>query len=110
MLVGATDWCDHPRDLDVVRVGGTKNPGIDTIVRLAPDLVIANEEENREPDLTALREAGVEVLVTEVRRGRGPGCRGRWRRGRRPTVVRPPWCPSGAGPGWSSAGTPSPAT
>ncbi|MFB7440911.1 MULTISPECIES: helical backbone metal receptor [Streptomyces] len=66
-LVGATDWCSRPPDLDVVRVGGTKNPAVDRIVRLAPDLVIANEEENREPDLTALREAGIEVLVTEVR-------------------------------------------
>ncbi|MFF7260149.1 helical backbone metal receptor [Streptomyces sp. NPDC008159] len=66
-LVGATDWCDHPADLDVVRIGGTKNPSVDTIVQLAPDLVVANEEENRAVDLTALREAGVEVLVTEVR-------------------------------------------
>ena len=67
VLVGATDWCSHPADLDVTRVGGTKNPKLDPILALAPDLVIANEEENREPDLTALRGAGVEVLVTEVR-------------------------------------------
>ncbi|OQR61112.1 cobalamin-binding protein [Streptomyces maremycinicus] len=66
-LVGATDWCDHPADLDVTRIGGTKNPRVDDIVALAPDLVIANEEENREPDLAALRAAGVEVLVTKVR-------------------------------------------
>ncbi|MGV9565655.1 helical backbone metal receptor [Streptomyces sp. NPDC003480] len=66
-LVGATDWCSHPPDLDVVRIGGTKNPKVERIVRLAPDLVLANEEENREPDLAALREAGVRVLVTEVR-------------------------------------------
>ncbi|MCX4992122.1 MULTISPECIES: helical backbone metal receptor [unclassified Streptomyces] len=66
-LVGATDWCSRPADLDVARIGGTKNPDVDAVVRLAPDLVVANEEENREPDLTALREAGVEVLVTEVR-------------------------------------------
>jgi ABC-type hemin transport system substrate-binding protein len=66
-LVGATDWCTHPTDLDVTRVGGTKNPRTDRVLALAPDLVIANEEENREPDLAALREAGVEVLVTEVR-------------------------------------------
>ncbi|WP_329444148.1 helical backbone metal receptor [Streptomyces canus] len=66
-LVGATDWCTHPADLDVIRVGGTKNPKLDRITALAPDLVIANEEENREPDLAALREAGLEVLVTEVR-------------------------------------------
>ncbi|CAM5417917.1 helical backbone metal receptor [Streptomyces griseomycini] len=67
LLVGATDWCTHPAELDVVRVGGTKNPKVDRIVALAPDLVVANEEENREPDLAALRAAGVEVLVTRVR-------------------------------------------
>ncbi|OXS31324.1 helical backbone metal receptor [Streptomyces sp. XY006] len=67
VLAGATDWCTHPPDLDVVRVGGTKNPKTDRIVSLAPDLVIANEEENREADLAALRAAGLEVLVTEVR-------------------------------------------
>ncbi|MGW0142966.1 helical backbone metal receptor [Streptomyces calvus] len=66
-LVGVTDWCTHPAGLDVVRVGGTKNPKIDTITALAPDVVIANEEENREPDLAALRAAGLRVLVTEVR-------------------------------------------
>ncbi|MCH5674211.1 helical backbone metal receptor [Streptomyces gilvus] len=66
-LVGVTDWCSHPAHLDVPRIGGTKNPKLDTVLALAPDLVIANEEENRGPDLTALREAGVEVLVTEVR-------------------------------------------
>ncbi|GGS68947.1 helical backbone metal receptor [Streptomyces violaceus] len=66
-LAGATDWCTHPPGLDVVRVGGTKNPNPDRIVSLAPDLVIANEEENREPDLAALRAAGVQVLVTEIR-------------------------------------------
>ncbi|MET9831912.1 helical backbone metal receptor [Streptomyces sp. NPDC006385] len=67
VLIGATDWCSHPPGLDVTRVGGTKNPDVEQILALAPDLVIANEEENREPDLAALRAAGVEVLVTEVR-------------------------------------------
>lgn len=66
-LVGVTDWCTHPAGLDVTRVGGTKNPRPDGVLALAPDLVIANEEENREADLAVLREAGVEVLVTEVR-------------------------------------------
>ncbi|MEW2086528.1 helical backbone metal receptor [Streptomyces sp. NPDC005283] len=67
LLVGATDWCSHPADLDVARVGGTKNPDVAAVAGLRPDLVIANEEENREPDLAALRAAGIEVLVTEVR-------------------------------------------
>ena len=67
LLVGATDWCTHPADLDVVRIRGTKNPDVDRIVGLAPDLVVANAEENRAPDLDALRGAGVAVYVTDVR-------------------------------------------
>ncbi|MGW1619505.1 helical backbone metal receptor [Streptomyces sp. NPDC002172] len=67
VLVGVTDWCTHPAGLDVTRVGGTKNPALDRILALTPDLVVANEEENRAPDLDALRTAGVAVLVTEVR-------------------------------------------
>ncbi|MGW0612506.1 helical backbone metal receptor [Streptomyces sp. NPDC002788] len=66
-LIGVTDWCTHPPGLDAVRVGGTKNPRTDRILSLAPDLVIANEEENREPDLAALRAGGLDVLVTEIR-------------------------------------------
>ncbi|MEW2285871.1 helical backbone metal receptor [Streptomyces sp. NPDC047841] len=66
-LVGATAWCSRPRGLDVVRIGGTKNPDVDGIIGLGPDLVLANEEENRAPDLDALRAAGLDVLVTEVR-------------------------------------------
>ncbi|QIQ05648.1 helical backbone metal receptor [Streptomyces liangshanensis] len=67
LLVGATDWCVHPAGLDVVRIGGTKNPDVAAIAALRPDLVIANEEENRAPDLAALRAAGLDVMVTEVR-------------------------------------------
>jgi ABC-type Fe3+-hydroxamate transport system substrate-binding protein len=67
LLVGATDWCTHPADLDVPRIGGTKNPDVDAIVALAPDLVVANQEENRLPDLDALRAAGVPVHVTDIR-------------------------------------------
>jgi ABC-type Fe3+-hydroxamate transport system substrate-binding protein len=64
LLVGATDWCSHPADLDVTRVRGTKNPRIDQIVTLAPDLVVGNEEENRPGDLAALRAAGLAVWTT----------------------------------------------
>jgi ABC-type hemin transport system substrate-binding protein len=67
LLVGATDWCSHPADLTVVRVGGTKNPDLATVAALAPDVVLANEEENRRPDLDALRTAGIAVWVTSPR-------------------------------------------
>jgi ABC-type Fe3+-hydroxamate transport system substrate-binding protein len=45
-------------------VKGTKNPDIELITGLAPDLVLANAEENREADLDALRAAGLPVWVT----------------------------------------------
>ncbi|MCM3885713.1 helical backbone metal receptor [Frankia sp. R82] len=64
LLVGATDWCSQPPGLAVARVRGTKNPDVDAIVALAPDVVLANAEENRAPDLDALRAAGVAVWVT----------------------------------------------
>ncbi|MCW2708575.1 MAG: putative periplasmic substrate-binding protein [Frankiales bacterium] len=67
LLVGATDWCSHPSDLDVERVRGTKNPDVDKVIALRPDLVLANAEENRPADLEALRAAGLAVWVTYPR-------------------------------------------
>ncbi|MCO5967012.1 helical backbone metal receptor [Actinoallomurus soli] len=67
LLVGATDWCVQPPGLGVARVGGTKNPDVGRVVELAPDLVVANFEENRPADLDALRAAGVPVWVTVIR-------------------------------------------
>ena len=65
-IVGATDWCTHPADLDVVRVRGTKNPDLAAIRALSPDVVIANKEENRELDVRRLRDSGVRVWVSEI--------------------------------------------
>jgi ABC-type Fe3+-hydroxamate transport system substrate-binding protein len=65
-LVGATDWCTHPAGLDVARVRGTKNPDRSAIIQLAPDLVVANREENRRLDVERLRAAGLPVWVTMI--------------------------------------------
>ncbi|MGY1744313.1 helical backbone metal receptor [Blastococcus sp. SYSU D00695] len=65
-LVGATDWCTHPAGLDVTRVRGTKNPDRAAVAALAPDLVVANREENRRLDVDRLRAAGIPVWVTVV--------------------------------------------
>jgi ABC-type Fe3+-hydroxamate transport system substrate-binding protein len=67
LLVGATNWCTYPADLAVTRIGGTKNPDIGQTVALRPDVVLANEEENRQLDLDALRSAGLAVWVTRIR-------------------------------------------
>ena len=55
--VGVTRYCQRPREAlrKVPRIGGTKNPDLDRIRILEPDLVVANAEENRPEDLAALR-------------------------------------------------------
>lgn len=64
VLVGATDYCTHPASLAVARVGGSKYPSVDSVLALAPDLVLANVEENRLEDVEAIRATGVPVWVT----------------------------------------------
>jgi ABC-type Fe3+-hydroxamate transport system substrate-binding protein len=66
-VVGVTDWCIFPADLDRPRVGGTKNPSIDAIRALEPDLVHMNLEENLERHARAIREFAP-VFVTEPKR------------------------------------------
>jgi ABC-type Fe3+-hydroxamate transport system substrate-binding protein len=63
-LVGVTDWCEVGAPASATSIRGTKNPDVEAIVAMAPDLVLANTEENRAEDLTALRTAGLEVLET----------------------------------------------
>jgi ABC-type Fe3+-hydroxamate transport system substrate-binding protein len=65
-LVGVTDWCTHTAGLELPRVRGTKNPDHAAIGRLGPDLVVANQEENRRIDVERLRQAGLPVWVTVV--------------------------------------------
>src|SRR5688572_8221393 len=60
-LVARTKFCIHPAgSVDAIeKVGGTKNPKVDRIIELAPDLVLLNEEENRCEDAERLARAGV---------------------------------------------------
>ncbi|MEV6874028.1 helical backbone metal receptor [Amycolatopsis sp. NPDC051128] len=62
-LAGATDYCTHPSTLEVPRVGGSKYPDLDRVLDLAPDLVLANSEENRPEDVQGLRANGIPVWV-----------------------------------------------
>src|SRR6478736_2572038 len=63
-LVGITDFCIFPPDLALPRVGGTKNPHVDEIRALKPDLVHMNLEENLERHATAIEEFAP-VFVSE---------------------------------------------
>ncbi len=68
-LVGRTDYCELPADVKKLpSVGGTKNPKLEAILDLEPDLVIANQEENTKKDLETLAQRGVRVLVAFPKR------------------------------------------
>ncbi len=66
LVIGRTDYCTRPPHAvqAIPSVGGTKNPRVDQIIALQPDLVIANKEENRREDVQALQAAGIAVWVT----------------------------------------------
>ncbi len=66
-LKGRTRFCIHPKkEIESIEIiGGTKNPNIDKIRTIKPDLVIANKEENIKSDVEAIQEFS-EVLVTDI--------------------------------------------
>ena len=68
-VVGVTKFCVAPAERveSLRKVGGTKNPDLRTIATLAPDLVIANAEENRREDVERMRSQRFPVLVTYPR-------------------------------------------
>lgn len=64
LLIGVTRYCEVGAPPDARRLGGTKNPDVDAVLALRPDLVLANTEENRAQDLDALRAEGLRVHET----------------------------------------------
>jgi ABC-type Fe3+-hydroxamate transport system substrate-binding protein len=68
-LVGVTVYCVAPRDVvrGKTRVGGEKDPDLTAIRALAPDLVVANVEENVREHVATLRAWGIPVWVTYPR-------------------------------------------
>ncbi|SRR5581483_1602971 len=63
-VAGITDWCIFPENLALPRVGGTKNPRIDEIRALKPDIVYVNVEENLKKHADAIAEFA-RVVATE---------------------------------------------
>ncbi|MDR3577349.1 MAG: helical backbone metal receptor [Anaerolineaceae bacterium] len=65
-VVGISDYCTEParRVSSITRVGGPKNVRVQDILKLKPDLVIANQEENSREDVEELRQYGIPVWVT----------------------------------------------
>ena len=69
VLVGVTAYCREPAAITrtKTRVGGEKDPDLDRIRALAPDLVVANIEENVAAHVETLRGWGIPVWVTYPR-------------------------------------------
>lgn len=66
-VVGCTKFCIHPGQMpkNVARIGGTKNPNLNKIASLNPDLVIANKEENNLDDINHIKKTCA-VWVSDI--------------------------------------------
>ncbi len=65
-VVGVTDYCLHPAPAlaALPRLGGPKNPDLNAIQQLRPDLILANREENARPALEKLAALGLQIWLT----------------------------------------------
>lgn len=68
-LVGRTRFCIEPRWIraTVPAVGGTKDPDLEALRALKPDLVIVERDENTREAAEALATAGIPLLALSVR-------------------------------------------
>jgi endonuclease-3 len=68
-LAGRTSFCVEPKWIraSVPAVGGTKNPDLQRIIALRPDLVVMEQDENTLQAAEALRAAGLPLLVLRIR-------------------------------------------
>jgi ABC-type Fe3+-hydroxamate transport system substrate-binding protein len=62
-VAACTKFCEQPH---LPHVGGTKNPDLDAIIAMTPDVVVMDREENRREDAEALEAAGLRVHVSAV--------------------------------------------
>src|SRR3990172_4919343 len=65
-LIAVTRFCRLPADRDKLKpkIGGTKNPKLEQIVAMKPDIVIMDQDENRKQDAEFLREHQIQVFAT----------------------------------------------
>ena len=67
-LVGVTKFCVRPPDarMTAAVIGGTKDPNLDSVKLLRPDLVLADEDENKPEHLTSIQAMGIKVHTTTI--------------------------------------------
>lgn len=61
--IACTKYCEQPQ---LMHVGGTKNPEIEAIVALDPEVVLVDRVENRKEDAEALAALGINVVDIDV--------------------------------------------
>lgn len=66
-IVGRTNFCVEPKGLvdKIPKVGGTKKINIELVLRLKPDIIVANKEENEKEQILELQKL-VPVWVSEI--------------------------------------------
>lgn len=66
-VIGITKFCVHPADWKKEKtiIGGTKNPHIQAIIDLKPDLLIVSKEENRKEDIDQLA-SHMPIYVSDI--------------------------------------------
>ena len=65
-VIGISDYCTQPAQelKELPHLGGPKNPNIEEIIALNPDLILLNQEENTRQAVEALLEASMPVWIT----------------------------------------------
>jgi ABC-type Fe3+-hydroxamate transport system substrate-binding protein len=65
-VVGISDYCTHPAGQvsGKIRLGGPKNPKLEEIISLKPDLILLNQEENTRQTVESLQKARMPIWVT----------------------------------------------
>jgi ABC-type Fe3+-hydroxamate transport system substrate-binding protein len=68
-LIARTKFCIHPMPFinSIQRIGGTKNIRIPDILKLKPDLVLCNKEENEKTQVKTLQENGSKCYVSDIK-------------------------------------------
>lgn len=68
-IVGRTNYCNYPESIeDVTAVGGTRDPNVETIISLEPDLVVGSTHVSEEV-INKLREVGINVVFLNEQEG-----------------------------------------
>ena len=64
-IVAVTRWCNRPANkvTNKPKIGGTKNPKLESIVEFKPDLVILDRDENRKEDADDLQRRGIRTFT-----------------------------------------------